>query len=76
MGPGETGTMAREPGPGGWRVPFGAEVLPVLGECSADTAARLAGGQPHLLVHDGRPVGVVLDLESVIGWEDSLGEDQ
>jgi hypothetical protein len=23
-----------------------------------------------------RPVAVVLDVESVIGWEDSLGEDQ
>jgi prevent-host-death family protein len=50
--------------------------LEVAGECSPELAERIAGGQPAVLTLDGRPVAVVVDVESwaeVEQLEESLG---
>lgn len=38
--------------------------LEVAGECSPELAERIAGGQPVVLTLAGRPVAVVLDVDS------------
>jgi PHD/YefM family antitoxin component YafN of YafNO toxin-antitoxin module len=38
--------------------------LPVVGECSPELAERIAEGQPVVLTMEGRPVAVVIDVES------------
>jgi hypothetical protein len=38
--------------------------LEVAGECSPELAERIAGGQPVVLILAGRPVAVVLDVDS------------
>jgi PHD/YefM family antitoxin component YafN of YafNO toxin-antitoxin module len=38
--------------------------LPVAGECSEDLAERIAGGQPVVLTRGGRPVAVVVDVDT------------
>jgi PHD/YefM family antitoxin component YafN of YafNO toxin-antitoxin module len=38
--------------------------LPVAGEASETLVTLISGGQPVLLVRDGRPVAVVVDLDS------------
>ncbi|MDQ6616616.1 MAG: type II toxin-antitoxin system prevent-host-death family antitoxin [Actinomycetota bacterium] len=43
--------------------------LEVAGECSAELLERIAGGQPVVLTLEGRPVAVVLDVESWIEVE-------
>jgi prevent-host-death family protein len=39
-------------------------ILPVAGEASDELCEFIAGGQPVVLVRDGKPVAVVLDVES------------
>ena len=41
--------------------------LPVVGEITEDTWDQVAEGQPVLLVRNGRPAAVIVDLES---WEE------
>jgi hypothetical protein len=41
--------------------------LPIGGDVSDQLYQRVAEGQPMLLLHDGRPVAVVVDLDS---WEE------
>jgi prevent-host-death family protein len=40
------------------------ELLPRLGEASEEMIRAVAGGQPAVLTHHGRPAVVVLDLDS------------
>lgn len=42
--------------------------FPVVGEITEDTWAQVAEGQPVLLVRNGHPAAVIVDLES---WEES-----
>jgi PHD/YefM family antitoxin component YafN of YafNO toxin-antitoxin module len=42
--------------------------LPVAGEISDTTWDQVAGGQPVLLLRNGRPAAVIVDLES---WEEA-----
>jgi len=39
-------------------------ILPVAGEASDSLVELISGGQPVVLVRDGRPVAVVLDVDS------------
>ncbi len=39
-------------------------VLPVAGEASDSLLELISGGQPVVLVRDGQPVAVVLDVDS------------
>ena len=49
-------------------------VLPVAGEASPALRAVVSGGQPVVLVdEDGRPVAVVIDVDSWNEVEESLG---
>ena len=47
-------------------------VLPVAGEASDSLVSLISGGQPVLLVRNGRPVAVVLDIDSYEEAEDAL----
>lgn len=47
-------------------------VLPVAGEASADLVTLISGGQPVLLVRNGRPVAVVIDVDSYEEAEEAL----
>jgi PHD/YefM family antitoxin component YafN of YafNO toxin-antitoxin module len=38
--------------------------FPVVGEISETTWDQVAEGQPVLLLHNGRPAAVIVDLES------------
>jgi PHD/YefM family antitoxin component YafN of YafNO toxin-antitoxin module len=38
--------------------------LPVVGECSKELADRIAEGQPVVLTQAGRPVAVVVDIDT------------
>jgi PHD/YefM family antitoxin component YafN of YafNO toxin-antitoxin module len=38
--------------------------LPVVGECSEELAERIAEGQPVVLTLAGRPVAVVVDVDT------------
>lgn len=38
--------------------------LPIAGEASASLCQAIAGGQPVVLVRDGRPAAVVIDVDS------------
>ncbi len=42
--------------------------LPVAGELTDETFRQIADGQPVLLLHDGRPAAVLVDLDS---WEEA-----
>lgn len=42
--------------------------FPVVGEITDDTWDQVAEGQPVLLVRNGRPAAVIVDLES---WEEA-----
>jgi len=39
-------------------------ILPVAGEATENLVELISGGQPVVLVRDGRPVAVVLDVDS------------
>jgi PHD/YefM family antitoxin component YafN of YafNO toxin-antitoxin module len=39
-------------------------ILPVAGEASDSLVSLISGGQPVLLVRNGRPVAVVIDVDS------------
>jgi hypothetical protein len=47
-------------------------VLPVAGEASDSLVTLISGGQPVLLVRNGRPVAVVIDVDSYEESEDAL----
>jgi PHD/YefM family antitoxin component YafN of YafNO toxin-antitoxin module len=47
-------------------------VLPVAGEASDSLVTLISGGQPVLLVRNGRPVAVVMDVDSYQESEDAL----
>jgi PHD/YefM family antitoxin component YafN of YafNO toxin-antitoxin module len=47
-------------------------VLPVAGEASDRLVTLISGGQPVLLVRNGRPVAVVMDVDSYEEAEDAL----
>ena len=47
-------------------------VLPVAGEASESLVTLISGGQPVLLVRNGRPVAVVIDVDSYTEVEDAL----
>jgi PHD/YefM family antitoxin component YafN of YafNO toxin-antitoxin module len=42
----------------------GTTILPVVGESSDSLLELISRGQPVLLVRDGQPVAVVLDVDS------------
>lgn len=42
--------------------------FPVVGEITDDTWDQVAEGQPVLLVRNGRPAAMIVDLDS---WEES-----
>jgi prevent-host-death family protein len=42
--------------------------LPIAGEITEATWDRIAEGQPMLLLRNGRPAAVIVDLES---WEEA-----
>jgi hypothetical protein len=52
---------------------LGGGRLEVAGECSPELAERIAGGQPAVLMLEGRPVAVVLDVDS---WAEVEQVDQ
>jgi PHD/YefM family antitoxin component YafN of YafNO toxin-antitoxin module len=39
-------------------------ILPVAGKASDSLVSLISGGQPVLLVRNGRPVAVVMDVDS------------
>jgi prevent-host-death family protein len=48
--------------------------LPIVGEITEATWDQVAEGQPVLLLRDGRPAAVIVDLES---WEEAeIAADQ
>jgi PHD/YefM family antitoxin component YafN of YafNO toxin-antitoxin module len=42
----------------------GGGCLPVAGECSEQLAERIAEGQPMVLTLAGRPVAVIVDVDT------------
>jgi PHD/YefM family antitoxin component YafN of YafNO toxin-antitoxin module len=46
----------------------GTALLPIAGEISEDTWDQVAEGQPVLLLRDGRPAAVIVDLDS---WKEA-----
>lgn len=49
--------------------------FPVAGELSQAVCQQLAGGQPLVLCSEGRPVAILIDLESWAEVEAALGPD-
>lgn len=47
--------------------------FPVVGEISDAIWDQVAGGQPMLLLHHGRPAAVIVDLDS---WEEAEAATQ
>jgi PHD/YefM family antitoxin component YafN of YafNO toxin-antitoxin module len=47
-------------------------ILPVAGEASDALFTLISGGQPVVLVRNGRPVAVVMDVDSYEESEEAL----
>jgi PHD/YefM family antitoxin component YafN of YafNO toxin-antitoxin module len=47
-------------------------ILPVAGEASETLVTLISGGQPVVLVRNGRPVAVVIDVDSYQESEEAL----